>query len=191
MIGSVFFLILHSNLFLFKLLFGLRECSFWLINWQFFPSALKTTKFTNFHRPHSVFTDFQGLEKRIPFSPNFQRPCEPGTTDSASRLTSLVPKRRGWRQGWGRRVGGVQSQAKGYCQGSWWHGPPQTRPCAAPPRSGSSAHHHASASSLSTPTSHGTLTCMDIISQNKIKGGDGKMLMMAVQIQHTHTHALI
>ena len=38
-----------------------------------FPRALKTTKFTNFHRPHSVFTDFQGLEKLITFSPNFQR----------------------------------------------------------------------------------------------------------------------
>ena len=43
-----------------------------------FPSALKTTKFTNFHRTHSVFTDFQGLEieKRIPFFPNFQRPSK-------------------------------------------------------------------------------------------------------------------
>ena len=25
---------------------------------KFFPSTLKTTKFTNFHRPHSVFADF-------------------------------------------------------------------------------------------------------------------------------------
>ena len=33
-------------------------------------------KFTNFHRYHSVFTDFQGLEKLIPFSPNFQRPSK-------------------------------------------------------------------------------------------------------------------
>ena len=38
--------------------------------------TLKTTKFTNFHRPHSVFTDFQGLEKIIPFSKNFQRPSK-------------------------------------------------------------------------------------------------------------------
>ena len=43
----------------------------------FFPSALKTTKFTNFHRPHSVFPDFQGPEELIPFFPNFQRLCEP------------------------------------------------------------------------------------------------------------------
>ena len=28
---------------------------FWVISWSFFPSTLKTTKFTNFHRPRSVF----------------------------------------------------------------------------------------------------------------------------------------
>ena len=60
----------------FKLLFSLGKFSFWLIviSWLFYPSILKTTKFTNFHRPHSVFPDFQSLEKLIPFFfPNFQR----------------------------------------------------------------------------------------------------------------------
>ena len=38
---------------------------------------MRTTKFTNFHRPYSVFTDFQGLEFFFLFSPNFQRPSEP------------------------------------------------------------------------------------------------------------------
>ena len=59
-----------------NLLFGLGKCSFWLLSWQFFPRALKTTIFTNSHRPHSVFTDFQGLEKPILFSPNSQRPSK-------------------------------------------------------------------------------------------------------------------
>ena len=52
------------------------KCSFWLISWEFSPSVLKTTKLTNFHRPHSVFRDFHGLEKRFPFFPNFQRPSK-------------------------------------------------------------------------------------------------------------------
>ena len=93
-----------------KQLFGLGKCSFWPINWQFFHGALKTTKFTNFHRPHSVFTDFQGLEKLVPFPkllslislmvsvdvkhyiylhllfPNFQRPCKP----SLAKFIALV-----------------------------------------------------------------------------------------------------
>ena len=49
-----------------------------------FPSALKTT---NFHRPPSFFTDFQSLEKLIPFFPNFQRLCEPGLM--TQRLTAV------------------------------------------------------------------------------------------------------
>ena len=59
-----------------KRLFGLGKCRFWLISWYFFPSALRTTNFTNFHRPHSVFTDFQGLEKLNPLFLNFQRPSK-------------------------------------------------------------------------------------------------------------------
>ena len=62
----------------FKLPFGLGKCSFWLMSWQFFPGALKTT---NFHRPHSVFTDFEGLENLIPFLPQtFKDRVNPGTT---------------------------------------------------------------------------------------------------------------
>ena len=40
LIGSVFFVILHSHLIKCnkKLLFGLGKCSFWLVSWQFFPS---------------------------------------------------------------------------------------------------------------------------------------------------------
>ena len=38
----------------------------------FFPSTLKTTKFTNFHRSHSVLTDFQDLEKHTSFPQNFK-----------------------------------------------------------------------------------------------------------------------
>ena len=37
LIGSAFFVILHSNFF-FKLLFGLGKCCFWLVSWQFFHS---------------------------------------------------------------------------------------------------------------------------------------------------------
>ena len=91
--GSAFFVILHGHVCLFfKLLFGLGKCSFWLTHWEFFPSALRTT---NFHRPHSVFTDFQGLEKLIPFSTNFhfrvQELCESrGGRPGLSVLTSLM-----------------------------------------------------------------------------------------------------
>ena len=70
----------------FNLLFGLGKCSFWLLSWQFFPRALKTTKFTNSHRAHSVFTDFQGLEKPILFSPNSQRPSKTANPDCYSNL---------------------------------------------------------------------------------------------------------
>ena len=62
-ISGAFFLILHGKL------FCLNYCSV-LADDKIFPSALKIT---NFHKPHSVFTDFQGLEKRISFSLSFQR----------------------------------------------------------------------------------------------------------------------
>ena len=88
LIAGAFFVISHSEFIFVKLLFSLGKCSFWLISWQFFPSALKITKFTNFHRPHSVFTDFQGLEKHIPFFPNFQRLCEPCSASLCTYHTS-------------------------------------------------------------------------------------------------------
>ena len=84
--------------FFFTVLFGLGKCNFWLISWQFFPHTLKTTKFTNFHRPHSVFSDSQGLKKLIPFSPNFQRASKTVWTLSMTRQILPSVSRRSLKQ---------------------------------------------------------------------------------------------
>ena len=75
LIASVFFVISHGNYY-FLTTVQSWEMQFLTDKLIVFPSALKTTKFTNFHRPHSFFTDFQSLEKLIPFFPNFQRPSK-------------------------------------------------------------------------------------------------------------------
>ena len=83
--------------FFYYLLFGLGKCSFWLISWQFFPSALKTTKFKNFHRPHSVFPDFQGLEKFIPFFPTIKDHANPAhCCQAAWRPSTCLYLQWGW-----------------------------------------------------------------------------------------------
>ena len=77
--GTVFSVISHRDFFFFFFnycsVLG-NAASDWSAESFSLALTLKTTKFTNFHRPHSVFTDFQGLEKIIPFSQNFQRPSK-------------------------------------------------------------------------------------------------------------------
>ena len=66
LIGNAFFVVSQGfSSFLFKL------TAVWSWEMQFLTDKLtvfpKTTKFTNFHRPHLVFPDFQGLEKLLFF----------------------------------------------------------------------------------------------------------------------------
>ena len=95
-----------------NLLFSLGKCSFRLISWQFFPSALKTTKFTNFHRPHLVFPDFQGPEKRIPFFWNCQGPSKTMWTLFNNNFNiQSISNSKIWWKGWGMVTGSPSNTA--------------------------------------------------------------------------------